>query len=218
MWLRTLFSGLIAVSLHHVFLKHWSLSTKSEHLGSVTGILASDLKSPVFYPRQETSSSDTLLISSVPSHRFRKCMTKTNNYILPKLSFKSLLFLALDYINLITSLNLIKKIERKQLRRETCLHDTWEKQLITNFLSGSPPSACPPLDHSTVIFQIQNFDTFTIFHGFACDCLELWIIYTYIWYRLVTSRTLTVRTEDYLITAVAEALFLICSSWTKCVL
>lgn len=127
MWLRTLFSSLITVFLHHVFLKHWSLSTKSEHQGAVTGTLASELKSPVFYPRQETGSSDTLLISSVPSHKFRKCVTKTNhNNILSELPFTVLFLLVRDYINLITSLNLIRKIKRKQLRRETCLHDTWE--------------------------------------------------------------------------------------------
>jgi hypothetical protein len=49
-----------------------------------------------------------------------------------------------------------------------------EEQLITNFLSGSPPSAYPPLDHMPVIFEIQNLATyFTIFHGFVCNCPEL---------------------------------------------
>ena len=122
MWLRTLFSSLIAVFLHHVFLKHWSLSTKSEHQGAANGTLASDLKTPVFYRRQETDSSDTFLISSVPSHRFRKCMTKTNhNYILPELSFKSLFLLVRDYINLITSLNLIRKIESSSEEKCVCM-------------------------------------------------------------------------------------------------
>ena len=49
-----------------------------------------------------------------------------------------------------------------------------EKQLITNFLSGPPPSAYPPLDHTPAIFHILNLATFfAIFHGFLLDCLEL---------------------------------------------
>lgn len=178
MWLRTLFSSLIAVILHHVFLKHWSLSTKSEHQGSVTGTLASDLKVPAFYLRQETGSSDTLLISSAPSHRFRKCMKNTNHSnILPELSFTALFLLVRNYLNLIRSLNLIRKIKRKQLRRETCLHYIWEA-INYKFSLWFSSFCLSPLEHSPVIFQIQNLASFfTIFHGFVRDCLELWITY-----------------------------------------
>jgi len=49
-------------------------------------------------------------------------MTKTNhNYILPELYFKSLFLLVRDYINLITSLNLIKKIESVSEEKRVCM-------------------------------------------------------------------------------------------------
>ena len=77
--------------------------------------------------------------------------------------------------------NNVVKFDKKNKQKATQKRNipAWylRSNYFTNFLSGSPP-AYPLLDHMPVIFQIQNLATFfMIFHGFVCNCPELWIIY-----------------------------------------
>jgi hypothetical protein len=134
-------------------------------------------------------------------------MTKTNHSILLELSFTTLFLLVRGYINLTASFSLVRKTKKKQLRREICLHDTWEAinykfSLWSSSFCLSPfrPYACNlPYSKSRHLL---------------CDIPRLFIGLSGTLNNIFHIRTLTVWPRDYLIKAVAEALFRIYSSWT----